>query len=183
MWHDLVEQGCQPPLLRLPDLPPPLQLSVQLHEVFLNVGPGGSLATHAPDGGKIASAHSEMRNSQIFIKIFMTFSPRLLYVQYFFFIKIMAIDHLLHTIKKGSKIDEKKINLISKGWTKYERKNRKEMNDKLAKKTVKKFSSFSQQGGGTKKLKKMDITRMCIYGCLDAWKGYCFWYHQHPRRQ
>ena len=69
MGHDLVEQGCQPPLLRLPDLPPPLQLSVQLHEVFLNVGPGGPLATHTPDGGQIASAHSERRNSQISIKI------------------------------------------------------------------------------------------------------------------
>lgn len=108
MGHDLVEQGCQPPLLRLPDLPPPLQLSVQLHEVVLNVGPGGSLATHAPDGGQIASAHSERRNSQIFIKIFMTFSPRLLHVQDFFFIKIMTVDHLLNTIKEGSKIDEKK---------------------------------------------------------------------------
>lgn len=57
-----MEQGRQPLLLLLPDAPPPLHLSVKLHEVLLNVRPGVSLAPHAPDGGQVASTHSEIRN-------------------------------------------------------------------------------------------------------------------------
>lgn len=39
------------------------------------------------------------------------------------------------------------------------------MNDKLAKKTVKKFSSFSRQGVGTKKLKKC-ILPECAFSAV-----------------